>query len=206
MSMPKLAPGLLSARPELVAIGASAGGFDALMLLLAALKPGFPFAAVALLHLPATHEGSLASVFGTRLGVPTFEAQARAPVGAGRVYFAPSGYHLLVEADRTFSLSCDPPVLFSRPSIDVLFESCADAYGTAAAAMLLTGANSDGGAGMARIKQAGALALVQDPAQAAYPAMPEAALAACTPDAVLPLEGLRDLLAHWSRPGEGALP
>jgi signal transduction histidine kinase len=95
------------------------------------------------------------------------EAQPGAPVASGTVYFAPPGYHLLVEADRTFALSCDPPVLFSRPSIDVLLESCADVYGPELAGIVLTGANEDGARGLAAIKARGGLTAVQDPEEAA---------------------------------------
>lgn len=188
---------LLSRAPELVAIGASAGGFDALLFLLEGQREDSRLGIVAVLHLPATHEGSLADVFRSRTGMRVVEAQAHAPVEPGCVHFAPAGYHLLVENDRTFSLSCDPPVAFSRPSIDVLFESFGDACGPLGAAMLLTGANDDGAAGLARVHAAGGIALVQDPAEAPYPTMPEAAIARGQPDAVLPLAQLRALLQHW---------
>src|SRR5690606_12492503 len=106
----------------------------------------------------------------------------------------PPGYHLLVETDATFSLSCDPPVLFSRPSIDVLFESCADAYAQRLAALVLTGANEDGARGLAQVRAQGGLTAVQDPAEAAHDTMPLAAVRLAKPDYVLPLSGLRTLL------------
>jgi two-component system chemotaxis response regulator CheB len=87
-------------------------------------------------------------------------------VASGTLYFAPPGYHLSIERERTFSLSCDPPVLFSRPSIDVLMESCADAYGPALAGLLLTGANDDGAEGLRASRLAGGLTAVQDPKEA----------------------------------------
>ncbi|RYF70517.1 MAG: chemotaxis protein CheB, partial [Comamonadaceae bacterium] len=98
------------------------------------------------------------------------------------------------EADRTFSLSCDPPVLFSRPSIDVLMESCADIYGPDMLGIVLTGANDDGARGLARIGAAGGMTAVQDPDEAAHTAMPMAAIKLADPDYVLPLAGLRTLL------------
>jgi two-component system chemotaxis response regulator CheB len=179
---------------DLVAIGASAGGIDALFALLKDLPVPYPLPLVTVLHLPEGHESQLAEVFSRRLDRPVQEAQAHAPIEPGVFYFAPPGYHLLVDNDRTFSLSCDPPVLYSRPSIDVLLESVADAYGERAVAMVLTGANADGAQGLLRVKQAGGLALVQDPDQAAYPAMPQAAIDAARPDYVLPLDGLRTVL------------
>lgn len=179
---------------EMVAIGASAGGVDALLVLLDGLKAPMRAAIVVVLHLPEDHQSRLPEVFAHRLGLPVREPQAGEPVSAGTVYFAPAGYHLLVEADRSFSLSCDSPVLFSRPSIDVLLESCADVYGSQLAGFVLTGANEDGARGLAAVRAAGGLTAVQDPAQAAHPTMPQAALAAGEPDFVLPLAGLQGLL------------
>ena len=179
---------------DVVAIGASAGGIDALFTMLKDLPAPYPVPVVTVLHLPEGHESQLAEVFGRRLNRPVQEAQAHAPIEPGVFYFAPPGYHLLVDNDRTFSLSCDPPVFYSRPSIDVLLESVADAYGERAVAIVLTGANSDGAQGLLRVKQAGGLALVQDPAEAAYPAMPQAAIDAAGPDYVLPLQALRTVL------------
>jgi two-component system chemotaxis response regulator CheB len=192
--MKRSLPEDFAASVEIVAIGASAGGIDALLTLLGGLQAPFRASIVVVLHLPADHESRLAEVFAARTGVPVEEAQSGGPIEPGHVYFAPPAYHLLVEADRTFSLSCDPPVLFSRPSIDVLLESCADAFGEHAAGLVLTGANQDGAAGLARMKAAGALTAVQDPGEAVHDTMPRAAIAAATPDYVLPLAGLRSLL------------
>lgn len=179
---------------EAVVLGTSAGGIDALFILLAGLPAPFRATVLAVLHLPEDHDSKPVEVFANRLGIPVEEARPHAPVAAGTVYFAPPGYHLLVEADRTFSFSCDAPVLFSRPSIDVLMESCADVYGSELAGMVLTGANEDGASGLACIKAAGGLAVVQDPAEAAHATMPLAAIRAAAPDFVLPLTGLRSLL------------
>jgi two-component system, chemotaxis family, protein-glutamate methylesterase/glutaminase len=179
---------------EAVAIGASAGGIDALFTLLEELEPPLAAPVVIVLHLPEQQESRLVEVFANRALVPVEEAQPHAPVRPGTVYFAPPGYHLLVEPDRSFSLSCDAPVLFSRPSIDVLFESCAEAFRDTLLGMVLTGASDDGARGLARIKALGGLAAVQDPATAVHPVMPEAALRLASPDFVLPLAGLRALL------------
>lgn len=181
-------------RVELAVIGASAGGIDALFQLLDGLRRPLRGAIVVVLHLPEDHRSRLVEVFSHRIGLPVQEPHAGERVGRGTVYVAPPGYHLLVEADETFALSCDPPVLFSRPSIDVLFESCADAYGARLAGFVLTGANEDGARGLAAVGAAGGLTAVQDPAEAQHATMPEAAIAAATPDFVLPLAGLRSLL------------
>ena len=188
-----LPPGF-SFAADAVAIGASAGGIDALFTILEGLQPPLHAPIITVLHLPENHESRLVQVFGHRLAVPVAEAQPHAPVEPGTLYFAPPGYHLLVEADRSFSLSCDPPVLFSRPSIDVLLESCAEAYGPRLAGLVLTGANEDGARGLARIVERGGLAAVQDPDEALHRAMPDAAIALAHPAYVLPLTGLRSLL------------
>jgi len=178
----------------MVVIGGSAGGVDALLMLLDALQPPLRTAVVIVLHLPEWQESRLVDLFTPRLAVPVREAQPHAPIEPGHIYFAPAGYHLLVEQDLSFSLSCDAPVLFSRPSIDVLFESCAEAVGSRLAAILLTGANEDGAEGLARIHDSGGLCAVQDPHEAAHPTMPAAAVRLARPDFVLPLAGLRRLL------------
>jgi len=179
---------------ETVAIGASAGGIDALFTVLAGLQAPFRGSVVIVLHLPEDHESRLVEVFASRLSIDVREAQPGAPVASGKLYFAPPGYHLLVEADRTFALSCDPPVHFSRPSIDVLLESCADVYGPEVAGIILTGANEDGAHGLAAVKARGGMTAVQDPEEAQHTTMPSAAIAATDPDYVLPLSGLRTLL------------
>jgi two-component system chemotaxis response regulator CheB len=187
-------------RARAVAIGASAGGIDALFALLDGLQPPLAVPILTVLHLPDDKESRLIEVFTKRLAMPVAEARPHAPVVDGTLYFAPPGYHLLVESDRSFSLSCDAPVLFSRPSIDVLLESCADAYGETLAAVVLTGANEDGARGLARVKACGGLTAVQDPDEAAHATMPRAAIAAAEPDFVLPLADLRRLLHTVVRP------
>jgi two-component system chemotaxis response regulator CheB len=179
---------------DAVAVGASAGGIDALFALLAGLQPPLAAALVVVLHLPEQQESLLPQLFAQRTALPVQEAQPNAPVQPGTIYFAPPGYHLLVEAERSFALSCDAPELFSRPSIDVLFESCADVYGDRLVGIVLTGANEDGARGLATIKARGGLAAVQDPQEAIHAAMPIAAIERAAPDFVLPLAGLGALL------------
>lgn len=186
-------PGDFAWDADAVVVGASAGGIEALFALLGGLPADYPLPILVVLHLPEHHDSKLAEVFAPRLALPVQEARAHAPVPRG-VSFAPSGYHLLVEADRTFSLSCEAPVLFSRPSIDVLMESCADAYGTRLAGILLTGASADGARGLARIRETGGLAAVQSPQEAQHPVMPGAAVAMADPQLVLPLAQLHALL------------
>jgi two-component system chemotaxis response regulator CheB len=181
-------------RVEALVLGASAGGVEALITLLDALPARWHLPMVVVVHLPERRESLLARVFAQRLSIPVREATDKAPGAPGTLYFAPPGYHLSIERDRVFSLSCEPPVLWSRPSIDVLMASAADAYGADVAGMLLTGANHDGAEGLLRIHQAGGFTAVQDPNDAKVATMPRAALDRHVPDAVLPLGGLRALL------------
>jgi len=185
---------LANRKIEALVIGASAGGVDALVELLPALAPDSGLATVCMLHLPGDRESRLAELFGARLALPVREAVDKAPVEPGMVYFAGSGYHLSIEQDRVFSISCEPPVHYARPAIDLLMASAADAYGAALAGILLTGANIDGAEGMQRIRQRGGLTIVQDPAEAQASAMPEGAIRLCAPHLVLPLAAIRALL------------
>ena len=190
-----MTPSLLPAqRMEAVVIGASAGGVDALIALLNDLPAHWRLPVAVVIHLPESHDSRLAEVFGHRLPFPVHEAADKAPVAPGALYFAPPGYHMSIERNRCFSLSCEPPVLFSRPAIDVLMASAADAYGPALVGVLLTGANEDGAEGLLRIRQGGGLTVVQDPAEALVATMPRAAIAAHAPEFVLPLRDIRALL------------
>ncbi|MGZ5200278.1 MAG: chemotaxis protein CheB [Telluria sp.] len=185
---------LAGRRIEVVVIGASAGGIEALLKLLPALPPSMKLAVVCILHMPPDRDSRLAELFDQRVQVPVRDAADKEGIRPGVVYFAVPGYHLSVERDRTFSLSCEAPVHFARPAIDVLLESAADAYGSALAGILLTGANHDGAAGMARIQACGGLTIVQDPKEAQSPTMPQHAIATSTPELVLPLAHIAALL------------
>lgn len=162
-----------------IVIGASAGAIQALSEILPALPADFALPILVVVHVPADRSNILAPLFKKKCRMAVCEAEDKEPALGGVIYFAPSGYHLLVEAEETLSLSSDEEVLYSRPSIDVLFESAADAYGPAAIGIILTGANSDGAKGLRAIASAGGTALVQDPSNAYANAMPRAALAEC---------------------------
>lgn len=167
--------------------------------ILSGLPGTFRLPLIALLHLPNNGDSKLVDVFGARLAIPVEEAADKARIAPGRLYFAPGGYHLLVEQDFSFALSCEAPVHYSRPSIDVLMESAADAWGPRLAGILLTGANDDGAEGLARIGERGGLTVAQDPDEAAIPTMPRAAIKRRAPDLVLPLDSIRDLLLELNR-------
>lgn len=181
-------------RVDAVVIGGSAGGVDALISLLPAIPAGYTLPVFCILHLPGDRESRLAELFDERLPVPVREAVDKDEIAPGTVYFAGPGYHLSVERDRTFSLSCEPPVHFARPAIDVLMESAAEAYGAGLAGILLTGANHDGAGGMAHIRACGGLTVVQEPGDAQVPVMPLEAIRRCKPHLVLPLAAIQALL------------
>jgi two-component system chemotaxis response regulator CheB len=179
---------------RLAVIGASLGGLDALKIVLGGLPPGFPMAVAVAQHRGADRIGDLSSLLGRYCALPVVDAEDKAAVAPGRVYLAPASYHLLVEPGR-FALSGDAPRRHARPSIDVLFESAAESYGSDAIGVVLTGTGEDGAAGLAAIKRRGGLTLVQDPAQAEAPAMPKAALRGTTVHRIL---SLRKLAAYLS--------
>ena len=181
-------------RIEAVVIGASAGGFEALLAVLSGLPATYPMPMAVVLHLPDNHDSRLAELFDFRLALQVREARDKESLAPGVLYFAPSGYHLSIENDCSFSLSCEDRVSYARPSIDVLFASAVDAYGRSLAGILLTGANYDGAAGLSGMQVAGALTIVQDPASAEVATMPEAAIRRMKPDLILPLAEIHSLL------------
>ncbi|MBD3817386.1 MAG: chemotaxis protein CheB [Brevundimonas diminuta] len=179
---------------QAVAIGASAGGVQALLTLLPALPADFPWPIFIVLHVPADRGNVLAPLFEAKCRLEVKEAEDKETARPGVVYFAPSNYHLLVESNGDLALSSDEAVNYSRPSIDVLFESAADAYGAGLTGVILTGANDDGAAGLSAVAAAGGIALVEEPAAAYAQAMPQAARNACDAALALPLERIAEHL------------
>jgi len=179
---------------QAIVIGASAGGIDALLGILGGLPASFKPPILVAVHLAEDRESRLTAVFRPRVALPVREAIDKTAIEPGTVHFACAGYHLLVERDHTLSLSCEPPVHYSRPSIDLLMESAADVYGAGLVGILLTGANRDGAYGLARVKQMGGLTVVQDPRQARVAIMPQAAIDYLRPDLILPLNEIHTLL------------
>lgn len=179
-----------------VVIGASAGAVDALSRLLPKLSKDFPCPVLVVVHVPPDKKSILAELFERSCKLIVKEAEDKEPIQNGTVYFAPPDYHLLVEPDRRLSLSTEEPVLFSRPSIDVLFETAADSYGCDLTAIVLTGANEDGARGARTIEEAGGRVLVQHPDLAFARAMPEAALKACRHARALGLDEIISTLQH----------
>ena len=169
-------------RFDIVVVGVSAGGVDLLLELLPALPATFPVPIVICLHSAPGTTAELAQMLDLRCTLGVAEAADKQVLQPGWVYLAPGGYHLLLERDGLCSLSVDEPVRFSRPSVDVLFDSAAHVYRQRVLAVVLSGANDDGARGVVRIKAAGGTVIVQDPASAQVDGMPRAALAAVTPD------------------------
>lgn len=183
-------------RVDALVIGASAGGIDALLGILPALGSRFGFPVVIVLHMPADRSSRLAEVFQQHLHCPVEQAEDKATLLPGHVYFAPSGYHLSIENDFSFSLSQEEPLHFSRPAIDILMASAADVYGAGLCGVLLTGASGDGAAGLAAIGNAGGITVVQDPDDAEISTMPAAAIRLRAPDQILALAAIRAWLTN----------
>lgn len=168
---------------ELLIIGGSAGSLDVLIQLLPALKNNADFATVIIQHRKAG-ESLLPDLLGAKISSPVMEAEEKDKIEKGLVYIAPPDYHLLIEKDKTFSLDYSEKLHYSRPAIDISFETAADAYGPYVVAVLLSGANADGAEGLRKIKQAGGLTIVQRPSEATISYMPEQAIQLFKPDYV----------------------
>jgi two-component system chemotaxis response regulator CheB len=184
----------LRERIDAIAIGASAGGVEALSVLLPALGKDLRASVFVVLHLPRHRPSRLASIFQARCALPVLEAEDKAPVAPGTVYLAPPDYHLLLDRGPCLALSTDEPVNYSRPAIDVLFESAAELYRERLLGMVLTGGNQDGTAGLQAVHRHGGTTVIQSPESAHMTLMPASALQRLTPDHVLPLPGIADLL------------
>lgn len=174
--------------PKAIVIGASAGAVEALLTILPDLPRGFSIPIFIVVHVPPDRRNVLAPLLEARCQIPVKEAEDKETIAGGMVYVAPSDYHMLVEEDFSIALSSDELVNFSRPAIDVLFESAADAYGAGLTGVILSGANQDGAAGLAAVSRSGGFAIVEDPAGAYAPQMPGFALAACPAAKVIPLK------------------
>ena len=196
---------------DVVAVGGSAGSFALLLAMLPRLPGDFPWPVLAVVHLHPRQKGGFVDLLDQRCSLRVKEAEDKEAIAPGHVYFAPPDYHLLLEPGLTLALSADDKVRFSRPSIDVLFESAALACRSRLVGVLLSGAGDDGARGLCSIWERGGLTVVQNPARAEHPAMPLAALEALRlagalagsitagpghgPDHVLDAEGIVELLA-----------
>ncbi len=180
--------------PRAIAIGCSAGGLTALEVLLGGLDPRIPSTVLVCCHTGSSDVELLCELLARHTQLPVVEATEREAARGGVVQVAPSGYHLLVEHDERFALSVDPKVNFSRPSIDVLFASAADAYRASLIGVVMTGANQEGAHGLAEIRRHGGRSIVQDLSEAQVRTMPQAALDIAGADHCIPLAAIAPLL------------
>ena len=162
--------------PGILVIGGSAGSLEPLMAIVATLPSDFTAPIAVVIHMLPTQPSLLVGLLGRQGTRRVCEPEDKEPLEPNTIYVAPPNYHMLIERSHSIALSVDEPVMFSRPSIDVLFESAADAYGKRTIGVLLSGSNADGAAGLKRIADTGGIALVQEPRSAAYAVMPQAAL------------------------------
>lgn len=183
---------------ELIAIGCSLGGMHALEKILRSLPPHFSVPIAVVQHRHKRSAEGLPAFLRHATSLCVVDVEDKQWIKPGCVYLAPADYHLLVEYGE-FDLSVDAAVAFSRPSIDVMFESAADAYREHLIGVVLTGANADGARGAQRIKQRGGLVIVQDPATAEASSMPRAAIEQATVDRILPLERIGPYLIELCR-------
>jgi two-component system chemotaxis response regulator CheB len=179
---------------EAIVIGVSAGGINALKSILYKLPGNFPYPVIIVQHLSANSDSAWITILDNNCKLKIKEADEKEQIEKGTVYIAPPNYHLLIEKNKTFSLTVDERVNFARPSIDVLFETAAEAYKDRLIGIILTGSSNDGTAGLKKIKEMGGLTIAQDPSTAESSYMPASAIASVPVDHILPLNGILDLL------------
>src|SRR6188768_2681028 len=184
---------------EALVVGGSAGAVDALGQLLPVVPEAARIPVLVIVHLLSNRPSLLPEVFAPRCRARVLEPEDKQAMSAGTIWFAPANYHLLLEADKRFAFSTDLPVNFSRPSLDVSFESAADAFGERLCCLVLTGANDDGAYGASVVRQKGGVVLVQDPHSAEAKQMPTAAISRANPQIIATLPELAELVALLTR-------
>lgn len=177
-----------------IVIGVSAGGMNALTKLFFNIPENFPLPILVVQHVHKSQDGFFITHYNDLIKISVEEASDKKIIKAGHLYFAPPDYHLLVDDDKAMALSSDEKVNYSRPSIDVLFDSAADVYGSELIGIVLTGANCDGTTGLEGIKQKGGFTIVQDPVEAEFKAMPKAAIDRANPHFVGSINEIANLL------------
>jgi len=185
---------------EAIVIGVSSGGMNALKFIFSVLPADFCIPIIIVQHVSSRSDAEWIKLLNDKSNLTIKEADEKEKIETGNVYVAPANYHLLIENDKTFSLTIDEYVNFARPSIDVLFESAADAYKNKLIGIVLTGSNNDGTKGIKRVKEFGGLAIIQDPETAESPTMPASAIVAVQPDYILSLEKIVHLLIKITEP------
>ncbi|WP_069657829.1 chemotaxis protein CheB [Arcticibacter eurypsychrophilus] len=183
---------------DLLLIAGSAGSLDVLLKVLPAIKSNLSFPIIIVLHRKASYDSSLINLFNTKATLPVVEAEEKDSLQNGKIYVAPSDYHLLVETNRSLSLDYSEKIQYSRPCIDVTFETAAEVYKTRIAAILLSGANSDGSAGLKSIKSYGGITAVQNPQYAEVSYMPQKAIQTAPIDYILNIEEIANFINKLS--------
>lgn len=177
-----------------IVLGVSSGGMEAIKKIFTALPASFGIPMVIVQHVSPRSDSQWISILNKNCQLQIKEADEKEKIKKGIIYIAPPNYHLLIENDHTFSLTVDEKVNYARPAIDVLFETAAIAFKSNLIGIVLTGANHDGAAGLKMIKECGGLCIVQDPATAVSPYMPQSAIALAEPDYVLMLDDIINLI------------
>jgi len=184
---------------DAIVIGASAGGLQALSSILSALPEKYTLPVIIVQHRAKEEKDLLENILQQKCRIKIKQADEKELITSGRVYFAPANYHLLVERNRTFSLSSDETVNYSRPSIDVLFETAAEVYEKRLVAIVLTGSNNDGANGVKVVRSQGGLTIVQNPGEAQYPAMPVASIGTGAVNHIFMLKEIQQFLIQLSK-------
>ena len=179
---------------EAIVIGVSSGGMNAMQVMFSILPKDFNTPIIIVQHIGARSDNQLIKILNDKSNLQIKEADEKEKIENGKVYIAPPNYHLMIERDKALSLTVDERVNFARPSIDVLFESAAEAYKDKLIGVILTGSSSDGTAGFKKIKEYGGLTIAQDPKTAESAYMPASAIAVVQMDYILPLENIIKLL------------
>ena len=177
-------------RAKLIVIGGSAGSLQVIMEIISTIRPDFPLPILVVLHRNSSFESSLEGLFASRSRALIKEVEEKEVIMPGVVYIAPPDYHVLIEEDQTFSLDYSERVNFSRPSIDVTFYCASDVYGAELVCLLLSGGNADGVEGLEYVKSRGGVVVVQDPATAEVPYMPQHAINQVAVDFVVSAEDI----------------
>jgi len=188
------------AKYQAVVVGGSWGGMHAVIKMLSCLPPTINFSFIIVLHRLKDVKSPLVELIAAQIKIPVKEADEKEAILPGHAYIAPANYHLLIESDKTFSLDASERVNFSRPSIDVTFESAAQAFKDKLIGIVLTGANEDGSKGLQKIGEAGGCTIIQDPKDALSPTMPKAAIQLINTAKVLPLTEICSFLVELAKP------
>jgi two-component system chemotaxis response regulator CheB len=189
----------ISQRVRVIVIGTSAGGIDALKRILPTFKETKSFSVAVVIHLPPRGPNLIPELFKDICSFKVKEAESGEAMQGGYIYFSPADYHLSLESSETLSLSSEEPLNFSRPSIDILFDSAAYSFKTKALGLLLTGANNDGTAGLMKIQNKGGICLIQDPNEAEFPTMPATAAKNMTADALMNINQIKSFFEELCR-------